>query len=946
VSIKNIVPSEDYARIVAPIINTLKIDSDIMAFTKNKMFQRNLFKDNDVVGKGGPTFFITDNENEDEYDYLMGMDSDEVEIFQYRTKNFPVIAELHLGNNQRKMFTLKPRAIGANHSVIVIPRILSVGNEKIDFISSQTVTNAMYAERKAKGDRSIYDVFGYKRVEETDGTPFLTEDGYYVYKQINLLGDGQLATEHSVYPKRSVINNNTVKVKNEIPDEDIINYFTSKSMASAPRPDVVSFGTEVLPKVLSGEKTTTIRTVYESKAIGIPVGKTIKLNIGGKPFLITNRGIMNIDEAGGKAAMALSEALPTTPDATYKYPIDVDGVKHYAISTDTVGWFNGVGADRYVYDMQLVSPTEQTPTPTAPTQAPLSAKVEVEPNYYTSELLKANPNKIYVFGDNTQRKGTKGQAIIRGVKNAMGIATKFKPDTTEDSYFNDDTISENIGDIDSDIENIKTRLENNPTFTLVFPKDGLGTGLAKLKEKAPQTYAYLKQRLLEEFGFNNDTGEISKPFMAPVSEDVSKPVAGVENIPNSGLTIEQSNQFIDILQPQIVKQAYVENRARTANLMFSFGLRWARNIPNPTEKSEQAKNLGKPRPNKKQIKSKEGATYGYYTTDQNNNPIPSIKELQPIIDFIQSKLGIDMSNYDAMLGNIYDDSSFIHQHRDTTESITAKGYPVIVINLGADGHLEYDKDVSSTYASYKKSGQLNLTNGGIYAFGINGENRFTFHHRIGSGLESPNPLKPIKLPNGETLTNYRITLTFRRASDLEPEMPFTPNKITSTPVSTPVTQPSAPLTLETGRYVKYKEGTYIVTKMNDNGTYQIYNPTLEGASAKISVSAKNLSLLKDKANIVQYKEGEYIVTPKDTIISLTTNKIMKWGEENGDRKSILYLAKGARAFNSAFTEQRAAEILTNYSGKHSLTKEVALTTIADAINKEGQKAIDKLNECY
>jgi len=111
-----------------------------------------------------------------------------------------------------------------------------------------------------------------------------------------------------------------------------------------------------------------------------------------------------------------------------------------------------------------------------------------------------------------------------------------------------------------------------------------------------------------------------------------------------------------------------------------------------------------------------------------------------ISEFIESKLGIDMSNYDAVLGNIYDDNSFIHQHRDTTESITAEGYPVIVINLGAEGHLEYDKDLKSTYASYKKSGQLNLTNGGIYAFGVDGVNRFTFHHRIGSGLESKNPL--------------------------------------------------------------------------------------------------------------------------------------------------------------------------------------------------------------
>ena len=265
-------------------------------------------------------------------------------------------------------------------------------------------------------------------------------------------------------------------------------------------------------------------------------------------------------------------------------------------------------------------------------------------------------------------------------------------------------------------------------------------------------------------------------FPSSPTVGVATEIPGVYNVPNSGLTIEQSNAFIDLLQPQIKKQAYVENKAKTANYMFSFGLRWARTIPNNGEKSKQGEALGRPRPNKKAIKSKESGTYGYFTTDQNNNALPPITDLQPIMDFIESKLGIDLSNYDAMLGNIYDDTSFISQHRDTTESITAENYPVVVINLGSNGHLEYDKDTTSTYAQYKKSGQLDLSNGGIYAFGVDGVNRFTFHHRIGQGLESANPLKPITLPDGTVLKNYRITLTFRRASDLEPGMPDNPNK--------------------------------------------------------------------------------------------------------------------------------------------------------------------------
>jgi hypothetical protein len=75
----------------------------------------------------------------------------------------------------------------------------------------------------------------------------------------------------------------------------------------------------------------------------------------------------------------------------------------------------------------------------------------------------------------------------------------------EDSAFmNDKDLVSNKSVIDADIAKIKATRK-----TVVLPKDGLGTGLAKLKEKAPQTYAYLKQRLLQEFGFNNDEGTLS-----------------------------------------------------------------------------------------------------------------------------------------------------------------------------------------------------------------------------------------------------------------------------------------------------------------------------------------------------------------------------------------------------------------------------------------------------
>jgi hypothetical protein len=132
------------------------------------------------------------------------------------------------------------------------------------------------------------------------------------------------------------------------------------------------------------------------------------------------------------------------------------------------------------------------------------SNVEVVSRYSIADV-KANPNKIYVFGDNMIRRGTGGQAQIRNNPNAMGITTKIFPTNDDNAFMSDSDFASNKSFIDKDIAKIKA-----DGRTVVLPKDGLGTGLAKLKEKAPKTYAYLKQKLLEEFGFDNDKGTIIK----------------------------------------------------------------------------------------------------------------------------------------------------------------------------------------------------------------------------------------------------------------------------------------------------------------------------------------------------------------------------------------------------------------------------------------------------
>ena len=108
--------------------------------------------------------------------------------------------------------------------------------------------------------------------------------------------------------------------------------------------------------------------------------------------------------------------------------------------------------------------------------------------------LKSNPNVKYLFGDNLARKGLGGQAKeMRNEPNAIGIATKKFPSLDEKSFFTDNEYEDNIAQIKLDLEPAFNHLENGGI--LVIPQDGLGTGLSKLKEKAPKTNAFLEDQI-------------------------------------------------------------------------------------------------------------------------------------------------------------------------------------------------------------------------------------------------------------------------------------------------------------------------------------------------------------------------------------------------------------------------------------------------------------------
>jgi len=109
------------------------------------------------------------------------------------------------------------------------------------------------------------------------------------------------------------------------------------------------------------------------------------------------------------------------------------------------------------------------------------------------EDLRNNRSVFYIFGDNDQRTGFGGQAKeMRDEINSIGIRTKKGP-YTGDVYYTDDEYQENIAKIDFDLNEIEYLLKLGKI--VVFPSDGIGTGLANLQEYAPKTLKYIEDKI-------------------------------------------------------------------------------------------------------------------------------------------------------------------------------------------------------------------------------------------------------------------------------------------------------------------------------------------------------------------------------------------------------------------------------------------------------------------
>lgn len=133
-------------------------------------------------------------------------------------------------------------------------------------------------------------------------------------------------------------------------------------------------------------------------------------------------------------------------------------------------------------------------------------KIIIFEGYWKIGDVQRNTDHLFIFGDNNLKIGKGGQAIIRDEWNTAGIPTKKVPRHYLGAYYNDSDYEDNCYRIDKAIANIRKRLITERFKAIVFPEDGLGTGLAKLPKKAPLTYKYLIKeidKLMKDIGSNN-----------------------------------------------------------------------------------------------------------------------------------------------------------------------------------------------------------------------------------------------------------------------------------------------------------------------------------------------------------------------------------------------------------------------------------------------------------
>jgi len=217
-SIKNVIPPEDYANELGETMRNIRYTPEMDAFALG-MFQRNKWKDDEIF----KTMRIG---------------------YGYANDKFPVIDSLGATRNSRAILTVpddKYNVAKVKSDYLKVDRFVvkkSVDYDEdlyaFDLLTGNEYTYREYRTMLAKGETAPKEIIGYQKVKYDDGSPLIKydKDGNktFIYKRINLYGDGMLVSEYYNEFKESVLNNGTAHIKEEADNNTIIAHFTSKEV--------------------------------------------------------------------------------------------------------------------------------------------------------------------------------------------------------------------------------------------------------------------------------------------------------------------------------------------------------------------------------------------------------------------------------------------------------------------------------------------------------------------------------------------------------------------------------------------------------------------------------------------------------------------------------------------------------------------------------------------
>jgi hypothetical protein len=124
----------------------------------------------------------------------------------------------------------------------------------------------------------------------------------------------------------------------------------------------VPFSEDAQMNIYSFSKFSMLRGEVTAKDIDLEVGETALISIYNLQFTITNRGLLTVEEAGGKEKMIKSEALPIYPTKENIHPIVSNGKTYYSPFKQINSWLEGTNEETkkiYVYDIAPVKGEEK-----------------------------------------------------------------------------------------------------------------------------------------------------------------------------------------------------------------------------------------------------------------------------------------------------------------------------------------------------------------------------------------------------------------------------------------------------------------------------------------------------------------------------------------------------------------------------------------------------------